>query len=204
MPSEPFDFKSGELQLEGRLHAGTGSVVAVVLHPHPQYGGDMDNHVVVACCDALAHEGVTSLRFNFRGAGRSEGTYDEGRGEGDDALAAMKAMRSVHPAKDLLLVGYSFGAMIAASVADDSLAGLVLVSPPTAMAPVPTFPLGLRVFAATGDRDPVSPSANVSGIESGTTKVSVFAGVDHGWLPGIDDLVTELTGFARTLMPTVG
>ena len=198
MASEPFDFKSGELHLEGRVHAGDGNLAAVVLHPHPQYGGNMDNHVVVACSEALAGAGVASLRFNFRGAGRSEGTYDEGRGEREDALAAMFAMRTAHPSKGLLLAGYSFGAMIAATVADDALAGLALISPPTA-APLPPFSSGLRVLVATGDRDHVSPAGNVSGMESDTTQVRIFEGVDHGWWPGIDVLTDALRSFAGTL-----
>lgn len=203
MASEPFDFKCGELHLDGRLHPGDGTLMAVVLHPHPQYGGDMDNHVVVACCEALAAEGVTALRFSFRGAGRSEGTYDEGRGEREDALAAMSAMRAAHPSKGLLLVGYSFGAMVAAAVADDRLAGLVLISPPTAMAPLPSFPSELPILVATGDQDHISPSANVAGISSDTTSVRIFEGVDHGWWPGIDDLAAAVKGFARTLATTV-
>ena len=64
-------------ELEGLLHTAAGSsVAAVVLHPHPQMGGNMTSHVVVAACAALQQMGVSSLRFNFRGAGRSTGSFD--------------------------------------------------------------------------------------------------------------------------------
>ena len=66
----------------------------IVCHPHPQSGGDMDNPVVVTAVDAAAHEGCSTLRFNFRGAGESEGTYGEGEGEKDDVRAALATLCS--------------------------------------------------------------------------------------------------------------
>ena len=108
---------SGGRSLEAAIHDGDGALAVLVLHPHPQYGGDMDNHVVTAICGAMATRGATTIRFNFRGAGRSQGTYDNGRGEADDARAALKTLREAAPGAKILLAGYSFGAMIAAGVA---------------------------------------------------------------------------------------
>src|SRR5437870_1749312 len=80
-------FESDGPRLDGALRlVQSARLCAVVLHPHPLYGGDMDNHVVTSLCAALNTLGATTLRFNFRGAGASEGTHDNGRAEVDDAL----------------------------------------------------------------------------------------------------------------------
>jgi len=101
--------------LEGVLHLPDGSgpfPAAVVCHPHPMMGGTMDNTVVVAVCRALAARGWVALRFNFRGAGRSAGSFDGGRGEMDDVAGAVDFL-CARPEVDtdrLAFVGYSFGA----------------------------------------------------------------------------------------------
>jgi alpha/beta superfamily hydrolase len=98
------------------------------------YGGEMNNHVVTTVCETLADAGATTLRFNFRGAGRSEGEFDGGKGELDDAAAAVASVRALQPGAPLVLAGYSFGAAIAARLASDvNPAALVLISPPVGM-----------------------------------------------------------------------
>jgi alpha/beta superfamily hydrolase len=105
-------------RLEGALHLPEGSgpfPAAAVCHPHPQMGGTMASPVVVAVCQALAARDWIALRFNFRGAGRSEGTYDQGRGQMDDlagALDFLVAWPEVDPDR-LALAAYSFGAGVA-------------------------------------------------------------------------------------------
>lgn len=196
----PFDLVSGDLYLEAMLHEGEGAMTALVLHPHPQYGGDMDNHVVVAACHALAVGGATTLRFNFRGAGRSQGAFDDGRGEADDARAAIAALRALKPDAPVLLAGYSFGAMIAAAIATETApVGLALVSPPLRMGQLPPSPDGLPVLVITGDRDPVCPAQAALGLASDAVRVVVVPGVDHGWWPGVDALEAELLAFERGL-----
>ena len=191
--------RSGPL-LEGRLHAGSGKLAAVVLHPHPQYGGDMHNHVVVAICEALAAAGASTLRFNFRGTGASEGTYDGGRGEVDDAVAAVATSRAAHPDARVILIGYSFGAIVAANAAmrEPELAALALVSPPLAMAPLPQFRAGLPVLLVTGELDQIAPAAALTE-HAETCAVRLVAGADHGWWPGIDELTGHLTAFIQGL-----
>ena len=83
---------------------------AVVAHPHPMYGGTMHNPVVFHADRVLHRAGWTTLRFNFRGVGRSEGIHDEGRGEVDDVAAALSWTRGLAPDLPQMLVGYSFGA----------------------------------------------------------------------------------------------
>lgn len=106
------------LRLKGVLHVPRGSgpfPAAVVCHPHTQMGGNMGNGIVVAVCLELATRGWAALRFDFRGAGDSEGSFDEGRGEMDDVKAAVDFL-FVQPEVDpseLAVVGYSFGAGVA-------------------------------------------------------------------------------------------
>ena len=104
--------------LEGVLHLPGGpdpGPAAVVCHPHPLMGGTMDNPIVVALCRTLAARGWAALRFDFRGAGCSEGSFDAGRGEMDDVAGAFDflcAQADVDPDR-LAIMGYSFGAGVA-------------------------------------------------------------------------------------------
>jgi hypothetical protein len=106
--------------------------VAVVCHPHPLHGGTMDNKVVQTLARAFVQLGYTSVRFNFRGIGASQGAWDEGRGEIDDALAVVAAHRG--PGQALVLAGFSFGGYVASHAAVQLAEGgaaerLVLVAP---------------------------------------------------------------------------
>ena len=93
----------------------TPAGLALVCHPHPLHGGTLDNKVVQTLARAFVQLGWRAVRFNFRGVGASEGQWDEGRGEVDDALAVVQALRE--PAQPLVLAGFSFGAYVASQVA---------------------------------------------------------------------------------------
>ncbi|MFO1468010.1 MAG: alpha/beta family hydrolase [Steroidobacteraceae bacterium] len=95
-------------------HAGA---VAVVCHPHPLYGGTMDNKVVVSVARALHEAGVSTVRFNFRGVGASAGAYDEGRGELEDAIAVASQAATRWPGLPFISAGFSFGSYIALRLA---------------------------------------------------------------------------------------
>src|ERR1700719_3146739 len=108
-------FRSGDLTLEGLLaNPGGGAPAAVVCHPHPMYGGSMYNNVVERILAAMWQAGYATLRFNFRGVGASDGEHDGGRGEVDDAAAAMTYLRSQPGVarSGAVMAGYSFGAMV--------------------------------------------------------------------------------------------
>jgi hypothetical protein len=94
-------------------HDGSASACAVVCHPHPLHQGTMHNKVAHTLARAALGRGAAALRFNFRGVGRSAGVHDDGRGEIDDALAAIEWMRGRHPGAELWLMGFSFGALVA-------------------------------------------------------------------------------------------
>ena len=133
----------------------------VLCHPHPLYGGDMDNPVVIRAAEVAREVGLATLRFNFRGVGASEGTHDKGRGEQDDVRAALASLRTRVERGPLGLAGYSFGAWVSSRVAVPG-AGLValgLIAPPLSMFDgfESLDPTGLRLLVAAGTRDPYCP-----------------------------------------------
>ncbi len=132
-----------------------GDLVAVCCHPHPLYGGTMQNKVVHTLARACQDQGVTSVRFNFRGVGASEGAHDDGVGESEDAAAvADHALRATGAAR-LWSLGFSFGGFVAYRLATARAAGaLVTVAPPVqrfdfTRLPVPECPW----LVAQGDAD---------------------------------------------------
>ena len=159
--------------------------LAVVCHPHPQFGGTMDNKVVQTLARAFVQVGWRSVRFNFRGIGASEGIWDEGRGEVDDALAVLAAFRAApaEAAARFLLAGFSFGGYVAAEAASRLPDGakperLILVGPSTQKQQVPKVPPDTIVIH--GERDEVVPlSATFDWARPQAIPVIVFPGVGH-------------------------
>jgi uncharacterized protein len=124
-----FLIESGGIQLEATLREPEGERrgAAVVCHPHPVYGGTMDNRVVYRVAKAASEAGLAALRFNFRGVGASTGEYDEGRGEQSDVSAAIDWLAGRHPGVPLVLAGFSFGAWVGLQIGsrDARIAALV-------------------------------------------------------------------------------
>ena len=107
---------AGALEARLELPAGTPRAVAVIAHPHTQYGGTLQTRAVYEAARAFTRIGVVSLRFNFRGAGVSRGTFDDGRGEQDDYRAALDYAAARFPGLPLWAAGMSFGAWVATTV----------------------------------------------------------------------------------------
>lgn len=136
MTEEHITFFGTGLELEGILHLpqeeGPFPAIAVC-HPHPLYGGDMHNNVVLAICHALAEASIAAFRFNFRGVGRSKGNFSEGIGEQEDVKAAITLLTTVSKVNSgkIGLAGYSFGTKVALPVALHSgeVRAMALVSP---------------------------------------------------------------------------
>ncbi len=183
-------FKCKDLDLEGVLHLPRNSDVkvpgVVLCHPHPLYGGNMDNNVIVAVSSALNERGICALRFNFRGVGSSSGTFDHGAGEQDDARAALAAMvlRPEIDAGRLGIMGYSFGGMVALAVGSSSgkVRALAAVSP--VLTPGILQGVDKPAFFTCGSEDHVvSPEAlrRAADKMAHPGKVEVVQGVDHFW-----------------------
>ncbi|WP_298234505.1 alpha/beta fold hydrolase [uncultured Azohydromonas sp.] len=171
---------------------GTPRGLAVLCHPHPQHGGTMDNKVVQTLARACVQMGWRSVRFNFRGVGASAGAWDEGRGEIEDALAVVAAMRQGD--EPLLLGGFSFGGFVASHVAQrvqPAPQRLVLVGPATSRFDVATVPADTLVVH--GEQDEVVPlSATLDWARPQSLPVVVVPGGGHffhGQLPLLKSIV---------------
>ena len=189
MTESRITFRSDDLTLEGLLARPerSGASAAVLCHPHPMYGGSMDNNVVEAIVAAMWRRGCATLRFNFRGVGASEGEYDGGEGEAADARAAVEFL-AAQPDIDLgaiALAGYSFGAAIAlrAGLTDSRVARVIAVALPVAAMNMGIgTAAGKPVLLVSGDRDTYSP---IPEIEQAMQKLGaaatlkVIAGADH-------------------------
>ena len=131
-------FGPENLKLHGVISHGDapGSAAAIICHPHPQFGGNMNNNVVLGVEKELVDAGFTAMRFNFRGVGRSAGEFDNGIGEKDDVRWAVDALAADGAVGGIVIVGYSFGAVAALPVAaeDPRVSALAGISPPTVMA----------------------------------------------------------------------
>jgi alpha/beta superfamily hydrolase len=179
-------FASGEIVLEGELDRVSDSDVAAVLcHPHPQYGGDMNNAVLRGMADALSGARCSVLRFNFRGVGASAGTYGNGEAETGDANAAVSFLREQVPAARVALVGYSFGAAVSlgAVACGTAVDCLVAVALPVALMPLDEVrSLSIPTLFVAGEHDSYGPPAvleeALQRIE-GPHQRQVVAGADH-------------------------
>ncbi len=180
---------SGPLDLEGVLHTPTGSgpfPAVVVCHPHPQYGGDMDNNVVLAVVRGAVARGIAALRFNFRGVGRSAGTFDGGRGEQDDVRAALAcaAARPEVDAARLGLAGYSFGAVMAALAAEERVRALALIAPPLTATDLGDRLTGFQgpLLLLAGEQDQFCPADALRRLaDRCRAELALVPGVDHFW-----------------------
>ena len=193
---------AGPCRLEGRIWPGDGKSRrgVVVAHPHPLYGGDMNNPVVTTVGESFAAAGWTGLAFNFRGVGRSAGEYGGGRGEIDDLLAARDFLVELG-VEEIVLAGYSFGAWVialAAAAGRLGCEGLVLVSPPVAMLEFPAdLKLGGLRRVITGADDEIAPPELTGRLAAGwnpAAPLHVIPGCDHfygGCLERLAQLVSS-------------
>ena len=190
---EETTFVSGALRLQARFEAVAGATgAAVVCHPHPLYGGSMDNNVVAALAAACREAGWATLCFNFRGVGDSEGGYGDVTGECDDARAAIGSVRERVGDVPVVLAGYSFGAMVALRVGADqpAVTRVVAVAPPLAMGELsaPRHP----TLVLAGDRDAYCPPAALQTFAAALSAggaAQTIAGADH-FLAGHEAAIT--------------
>ena len=182
--SGTIDGPAGALELRTDAPEGRSTALAVLCHPHPQYGGSMHDAVLDTLATTLLARGTRCVRFNFRGVGRSAGRFDGGVGEREDVLAVVCHARETHGPLPLLLAGYSFGAAMAwkaARAADPQ--ALLLVAPPVgAMAFEETDAPACPVDIVVGALDDFAPEAAVRAFHDGLPRagaLSILPGCDH-------------------------
>jgi alpha/beta superfamily hydrolase len=190
MPEVMFAGPDG--RLEGRYHHSgeSNAPLALILHPHPLHGGTMNNRITYAMYRSFEKLGFSTMRFNFRGVGRSQGRYDGGIGEISDAAAALDWMQMVNPnSGGLWIAGYSFGAFVGMQLLmrRPEISGWISVAPPANhydfgfLAPCPCGGLMLH-----GDADELVPEPAVRKLvdklntQKGVTiDYRVYQGADH-------------------------
>ncbi|MBT9459580.1 MAG: alpha/beta hydrolase [Burkholderiaceae bacterium] len=185
---------AGELQCAIDNPADAPRGVAVICHPNPVQGGTLDNKVVQTVARAFVQLGYRAVRFNFRGIGRSQGVWDEGRGEIDDALAVIGALRE--PGLPLLLAGFSFGGYVASQAAlrlpeGERAERLLLVGPATSRFDTAAVPADTVVIHGEAD-DVVPLQAVLDWARPQVLPITVVPGVGHffhGQLPLLKNLV---------------
>jgi alpha/beta superfamily hydrolase len=193
-----------EMALDAPAEPSKG--VAVIAHPHPLFGGTMDNKVVQTLARAFTQCGWTAVRFNFRGVGASAGTHDNGLGEMDDLLAVV---HHAAPAGRLALAGFSFGAFVTSNAfaqlnTEREIDSLVLVG--VAASRFAVVPIAAEAHAKTllihGEQDDTVPLASVlDWARPQTLPVTVVPGVGHffhGQLPLLKSLVVRHLGHIPT------
>jgi len=168
MPEVIFNGPAG--RLEGRYQPSKekNAPIALILHPHPQFGGTMNNKIVYDLFYMFQQRGFTTLRFNFRGIGRSQGEFDHGAGELSDAASALDWVQALHPdSKTCWVAGYSFGSWIGMQLLmrRPEIEGFISVAPQpntydfSFLAPCPSS--GLIIH---GDQDKVAPPKDVQAL----------------------------------------
>ncbi|MFC5497122.1 alpha/beta hydrolase [Caenimonas terrae] len=188
---------SGAIEALRDTPEGASRGVAVIAHPHPLFGGTMDNKVVQTMARAFVQAGWTALRFNFRGVGASAGVHDEGRGETEDLLALVASQAGEGP---LALGGFSFGSFVASRAlqslwATRSVEKIVLVGTAAARFDVATLPPEShdRTIVIHGERDDTVPlQAVLDWARPQSLPVTVIPGGEHffhGQLPLLKSLV---------------
>lgn len=195
--SEKVTIPSGPLNLEGVLVPGESPKAVVISHPHPLYGGNMHNVVVGLLAQTFKELGWTTLRFNFRGVGRSQGDFDQGQGEKDDVSAAVAYLKELNKGP-VVLAGYSFGAWVNARAAIDNsdVEYSILVSPPLSMMDFAFLKEDVKTrLIVVGDQDPFCSRTELTELvqEMKTPPlIKIIKNADHFYSSGAADLLSVI------------
>ena len=207
-------FNGPDGRLEGRYHQSKkpNAPIAIVLHPHPLHGGNMNNRVVFMMFNNFVERGFSVLRFNFRGVGRSQGAFDNGVGELSDAAYAFDWMQQFNSNSPFCWIGgYSFGALISMQLMmrRPEIEGFVSISPPAGtedfsfLAPCPSS--GLIIH---GDKDTHVPldavkklAQKLDGQKNISVNLSTVKGADHFYKDNMDNLSKEVASYLDNSLP---
>jgi alpha/beta superfamily hydrolase len=199
----PHGFLEGLLRMPDSLPAPGAAprMAAVMCHPHPLYGGTMHTKAVFRIAQALVDLGFPTLRFNFRGVGRSTGSYDHGRGEREDVRAALDYLAGLFPGVPLALGGFSFGSWVALPLgcADARVVQLIGAGVPLASLPVDAL-AGCAKYKliVQGERDQYGPKDELVHWFAGVAEpkgLRIVAGADHFFTERQAELVQAVTSY---------
>jgi alpha/beta superfamily hydrolase len=206
-------FAGSEGRLEGRYHKSDkpNAPIAVVLHPHPLYGGTMNNKVVYSVYQSFVKQGFSVLRFNFRGVGRSQGKFDDGLGELMDAATALDWIQTQSPdASTCWIAGFSFGSWIALQLLmrRPEIEGFVVAAPPANMYDFSFLsPCPASGIIVQGDKDDVVEEEAVSKLagklatqKGAKIEYHTVAGADHYFRSQIDEMSGLIENYLETRM----
>ena len=206
MRQQSIGFRSGKLDLEGIVTIPQGArgdcPGVVVCHAHPALGGNMTSDVMHAICQSLDQAGIATFRFNFRGVGGSEGTFDQGKGEKDDLKSAFDTFRKWPGIKKnkIGVVGVSFGAVVALDFFDKhkGQAALAVVAPTVAsMKRARLDKLKGGKLLVTGEQDRMAPADELISLAVSAQGVEccMIAGADHTWAGRESELASKTAEF---------
>jgi uncharacterized protein len=201
-----FDGPAGQIEAILKEPKTAVSRVAVVCHPHPLYGGTMHNKVVFHLGRAFEHLGFATLRFNFRGTGRSAGVHDYLRGEQDDLRAALDFVHGKYPGAEKWLAGFSFGAavMLKTGCRNTAVAALVAAGLPVSMYQFDEAAnCGKPILFAQGSDDQFGPPADLQRFyeDVGEPKrLVVIQGADHFFEGHLAELQEAVTDFVNSTL----
>ena len=202
--AEKIMFPSGRYRLEGYWKAGARDKGVVITHPHPLYGGTMNNPVVETVQSAYQQNGYATLRFNFRGVGGSQGDFDNGLGEQDDVCAAIAYVENMNISA-IDLAGYSFGAWVNAGVVADSrtsIASMMMVSPPVGYIEFENVnALGCLKLVVTGSRDHIAPVNQIRDLLpawNADAQFEIIDSCDHFYSGHLDRLQSILIRYLKS------
>ncbi|MBT8357036.1 MAG: alpha/beta fold hydrolase [Desulfobacterales bacterium] len=195
---ERVTFLSENYQIEGLLYKNSLDHGVVITHPHPLYGGDMHNFIVDLIARTYQNKDFTTLRFNFRGTGKSQGSYADGTGEQLDVVAALSTLQQMG-IKIIDLAGYSFGAWVNALAIDKChfVRNMVMVSPPVGFvdfSPVNSIP-NLKLVV-TGSMDDIAPADRIETMSpkwNPKAQFKIITGADHFYSGCLDELASVLS-----------
>ena len=200
---EKIRLPSGRHQLEGYWQAGARNKGVVITHPHPLYGGTMNNPVVETVQSAYRQHGYATLRFNFRGVGDSQGNYDDGKGEQADVQAAIAFVEAMN-VSTVDLAGYSFGAWVNTGVAADnhtSIKSMMMISPPVGFIEFENVNLSSCLkLVVTGSKDDIAPANQIRDLLptwNPDAQFEIIDGCDHFYSGHLDKLQSILTSFLQ-------
>lgn len=193
MTEEKIYIHNGSQILEGLLSKASGDQGVIICHPHSLMGGSMYNNVVEAIQEAFSTEHYSTLRFNFRGVGKSTGYYDEGRGEQEDVVSVCKYMKEMG-VTTLVFAGYSFGAWVGSQIISECekyFVTSILISPPINYFKFEWHHLKDKIdLLISGDSDSFCPKgALLSETKTINSKVKTIQGADHFYIGKEEELV---------------